>query len=280
MKICYSCDYENFTKEDVCERCSQPINGIKHEIFNIASFLKRNYQLYAIFGILVVLYEYLVGPSIPMEQKYIGIFPLLVAFYLILYLINKGAQIIKSRHWQSTEELIRRESSFQFIIFGGIHILIIVALVISLPTEARNFMGFFLGMFIFLIFFSANYTYEQDRKTFRILLLSILFFETAIFLFIILPFFAKITDNALFAFCYTWIVQISFYMGVGGMLAFSLITVGYNTICKQYGSFLSILIQDGKCRKYNLITLLLVDIFFGIILGVAFLSLKQLYATL
>ena len=58
MKICYFCDFENFNEEDVCERCCQPIIKIKHEVFNIASFIKRNYQLYAISGIFIALYEY------------------------------------------------------------------------------------------------------------------------------------------------------------------------------------------------------------------------------
>lgn len=280
MKICRFCDYENFTGGDVCERCSQSINDIRHEIFNIAGFIKRNYQLYATFGILVVLYEYLVRAEVPADQKYVGIFPLLIAFFLIVHLINKAAQTIKSRQWIPTEELLRRESSFQFLLFAGIHVLLIVALLVSLPIDTRNYMGFFLGMFIFLIFFSAKYTYEQDRKTFRILLLSVLLFEAAIFLFIILPFIARITDNAFFAFLYTWIVQISLYLAVGGILAFGLITVGYNTICKQYISFFSTLVKDWECRNYDLIVLLLADLFFGIILGAAVLSIKQIYASL
>ena len=119
MKICYFCDFENFNRDDYCERCGQDINGIRHEIFSIAGFIKQNYQLYAIFGILVGLYEYLVRAEVPADQKYVGIFPLIVAFYLILHLTNKSAQIIISRQWQNTEELIRRESSFQFIILGN-----------------------------------------------------------------------------------------------------------------------------------------------------------------
>jgi len=280
MKICYFCDFENFNRGDVCERCNQSINGIRHENFNIAGFIKRNYQLYAAFGILVALYEYLVRAEVPADQKYVGIFPLLIAFYLILHLTNKAAQIITSKQWQPEEELIRRESSFQFLIFGGIHILLIVALLVSLPKEARDYMGFFLGMFIFLIFFSANYTYEQYRKTFRILLWSVLCYEAFIFLFIIIPFLAKITDNALFAFYYTWIAQISLYMAVGGFLAYGLITVGYNVICRQYVPFLSILRQERERGNNNLRNLLIIDIVFGIILGVAILSIKQLYAIL
>jgi len=163
MKICYFCDFENFTRDDICERCGKNINEIRHENFNIPDFLKQNYQLYAIFGILVLLYEYLVRTEVPSNQKYLGIFPLIVAFYLILHLTNKSSLIIRSRQWQTTEELIRRESSFQFIIFSGFHILLIIAMLVSLPKEARDYMGFFIGMFIFLIFFSANYVSTSNR---------------------------------------------------------------------------------------------------------------------
>ena len=280
MKICYFCDFENFNNGDMCERCSQPINGIRHEIFNIAGFIKRNYQLYATFGILVVLYEYLVRMEVPPDQKYVGIFPLIIAFYLIVHLINKAAQTITSRQWQPAEELLRRESSFQFLIFGGIHILLIIALLVSLPKEARDFMGFFLGMFIFLIFFSANYTYEQYRKTFRILVWSILFFETFVILFIILPFVAKITNDTFIAFYYTWIAQISIYLAVGGFLAYGLITVGYNVICRQFVPFLSILQEERELGNYNLEIVLGLDVLLGIILGMFIFSLKQLYAGL
>jgi len=280
MKICYFCDFENFNNGDMCERCSQPINGIRHEIFNIAGFIKRNYQLYATFGILVVLYEYLVRMEVPPDQKYVGIFPLIIAFYLIVHLINKAAQTITSRQWQPAEELLRRESSFQFLIFGGIHILLIIALLVSLPKEARDFMGFFLGMFIFLIFFSANYTYEQYRKTFRILVWSILFFETFVILFIILPFVAKITNDTFIAFYYTWIAQISIYLAVGGFLAYGLITVGYNVICRQFVPFLSILHEERELGNYNLEIVLGLDILLGIILGMFIFSLKQFYAGL
>jgi hypothetical protein len=280
MKICRFCDFENFYRGDVCERCRQPINAIRHEIFNIAGFIKRNYQLYATFGILVALYEYLVRAEVPADQKYVGIFPLIIAFYLILHLTNKAAQTITSRQWQPAEELVRRESSFQFIIFSGIHILLIIALLVSLPKEARDYMGFFLGMFIFLIFFSANYTNEQYRKTFRILVWSVLFYEAFIFLFIIIPFVAKNTDNALFAFYYTWIAQISLYLAVGGFLAYAFITVGYNAIWGQYIPFLSILQQERERGNYNLEMVLGFDILFGMILGMIIFSIKDLYAGL
>jgi hypothetical protein len=278
MKICRFCDYENFNREDFCERCGKSINGIRHESFNIAGFIRQNYQLYAAFGILVALYEYLVRTEVPADQKYVGIFPLLIAFYLILHLINKAAQTINSRQWLPEEELLRRESSFQFLIFGGIHVLLIIALLVSLPKEARDFMGFFLGMFIFLIFFSANYTYEQYRKTFRILIWSVLCFEVFVLLFIILPFVARMTDDAIFAFYYTWIAQISIYLAVGGFLAYGLITVGYNVICRQFVPFLSILQEERERGNYYLEIVFGLDILLGIILGTFIFSLKQLYA--
>jgi hypothetical protein len=278
MKICYFCDFENFSRDDVCERCGHSIKEVRPENFNIAGFIKQNYQLYAIFGILVALYEYLVRAEVPTDQTYVGIFPLLVAFYLIFHLTNKAAQINISRKWQITEELVRRESTFQFFIFGGIHILLVIALLVSLPEETWNLMGFFLGTFIFLIFFSAHYSNEQYRKTFLILLLSVLFFEVSIVLLLIIPFLAQMTDNALFAFYYIWFTQISFYLAIGGFSAYLLITVGYNLICEQSIPFLSILQQERERENFKLELLLGIDVLVGIILIMIFISLKDPYA--
>ncbi|HII98037.1 MAG TPA: hypothetical protein HA272_01930 [Methanoregula sp.] len=278
MKICYFCDFENYITDDFCERCGQNINGIRHEIFNIAGFIKQNYQLYALFGILIALYEYLVRKEAPSDQLYLGIFPLIIAFYLILHLTNKASLIIRSRQWLTTEELIRRESSFQFIIFSGFHILLIIALLVSLPKEVRDYMGFFLGMFIFLIFFSANYTNEQYRKTFHILVVSIFCYELFIFLFIIIPLLAQIIDSAFFAFYYTWFAQIILYLAVGGFLAYSLITIGYNAICGQYIPFLSILQQEREAGNRIWELLFGIDLLLGIILTMVIFSLKDLYA--
>src|SRR5208283_5186689 len=128
MKICRACAYENFNSDDVCARCGQSINDFNPEIFNIAGFIKQNFQLYVIFGVLVGLYEYLIGKS----EYETAIFPLLIALYLIVHLIYKGIKTVKSKNWQPNEELIRRESTFQCLIFGIIHIFLIFALLISL----------------------------------------------------------------------------------------------------------------------------------------------------
>lgn len=267
MKICYFCDFENFNLGDVCVRCGQPISGIRHEIFNIPGFIKQNYQLYAIFGILVALYEYLVRAEVPAEQKYIGLFPLLFAFYLIFHLTNKAYKTSTSRHWQSTEELIHRESFFQFIIFAGTHALLILSLLMNTPIETRNYMGYSMGMFIFLIIFSANYSYEQNRKLFWILVLSVLSSEAFIFLRIISPFVAKIADSTNFVSCYTFIVQVPIYLALSGFLTYLLITVGPNIIREQYIPPLLILQRERERGKYILEIVLGLDILFGIILG-------------
>jgi uncharacterized protein YacL len=171
MKICRTCAYENFDSDDVCARCGQSINDVHPEIFNIAGFIKQNFQLYVIFGVLVGLYEYLIGKS----EYETAIFPLLIALYLIVHLIYKGIKTVKSKNWQPNEELIRRESTFQCLIFGIIHIFLIFALLISLfeniPTaSAQNFVGFILAMFLFVLYFSANFSNEQYRKSAKILL--------------------------------------------------------------------------------------------------------------
>jgi hypothetical protein len=281
MKICYFCDFENFTCEDFCERCNNSIIEIRHEIFNIPSFWKRNYQLYAIFAIFFTIYEYLTRSEVlTNDQKYIVIVPLIVAIYLFSHLTYKAWLIVKSRQWQNTEELTREKSFFEFIGICGIHVLLIIVLLVSLPKEARDYFGFLLGMFIFLIFFFVNYSYEQYRKTFRILVWSVLFFEIFIILLILIPFLAKITNNELFAFYYTWVAQISLYLAIGGFLAYALIAVGYNTIKGQYVPLLSILQQERERGNYNLELLLGIDVLIGIVLCCFIFSLKQLYAGL
>ena len=197
--------------------------------------------------------------------------------YLILHLINKAAQMVTSRRWSATEELVRIESSFQFFIFAGINILLILSLLKSLPSGVWSFMGISLGVFIFLTFFSANYTFEQHKKTLLILFGSIFLYEVFVILLIAIPFIAKITENALVAFCYTWIIQICLYLAIGGILAYALITVGYSMISGQGVPFLAILQQEREQGNYRLELLLGLDILIGIILTMFIPWLEQLY---
>jgi hypothetical protein len=279
MKECPFCHFENFNNMNRCAKCDYPIDNTLQENFNIAEFLKKNYQLYAIFGILIALFEYIMK-EVPVEQKYVGIFPLIVAFYLILHLTNKAASIIKSRVWQNDEELLRRESSFQFFIFCLIHALLVITLLMSLPEVVRNFTGFALGSFIFIIFFSANFSDEQNRKTLYILVVSGLFYEIFLSLFLIIPFLAKITNNEFFVTSYTWLILIFLYLATGGIIAYFLVTVGYNLFSDINIPLLLIFRQEREKEDYTLELLTGLVILFGIFLSTILLSIKDLYSGL
>jgi hypothetical protein len=286
MKICYECSHENFNSNDVCARCGQSINNIHPEIFNIAGFIKQNFQLYVIFGVLVALYEYLIQ-----KPRYeTAIFPLLIALYLILHLIYKGIRIVKSKNWQSNEELIRRESTFQCLIFVIIHISLIVALLISLfeniPTlSAQIIVGNILAMFLFVLYFSANFSNEQYRKSAKILLWGIFLYEIAVMLVLFIPLFAKITDNnpiftpiinnPSFPTVYTGIFQFFLCLGVGAFLAYGLLMVVNNTIWKERVPYFIILNRERSIKIW-----LIIDVIFGIVLLLVFLFIQQLYAIL
>jgi hypothetical protein len=212
--------------------------------------------------------------------------------YLILHLVYKGLRVIKSNPWLPAEELIRRESTFHYLIFGVIHILLILALVITLfeslltNPSAQNYMGFILGMFLFVLYFSANYTFEQTIKITKILLLAVFAYEVAVMLVLIIPILSKITDNfpffgsivnntPSFPTIYTGIFQIFFYLGVGGCLAYGLITIIYNEICQEKIPFFTIFSRENGLRKY-----LFLDIGFGIVVILILSFIQQIYTFL
>jgi hypothetical protein len=286
MKICCGCSHENFNSNDVCAHCGQSINDIHPEIFNIAGFIKQNFQLYVIFGVLVALYEYL----IPKPQYVTALFPLLIALYLILHLIYKGIRIVKSKNWQSNEELIRRESTFQCLIFGIIHIFLIFALLISLfeniPTaSAKIYAGIILAMFLFVLYFSADFSYEQYRKSAKILLFGTFLYEFAVMLILFIPLFAKITDNnpiftpiisnPSFPNFYSGIFWFFLCLGVGAFFAYVLITIVYNAIWKEHIPYFIILSRERSIKIW-----LIIDVIFGIVLFLVFIFIQQLYAIL
>jgi uncharacterized membrane protein len=286
MKICYNCDHENFVENSNCERCSHSITEVRPESFNIAGFLRRNYPLYGIIGILVAIFEYMLK-ELPSDRKSICVFPLLIALYLILHLIVKGSQIINSRSWQNNEELLRRESGFHFFIFYIIHILLIISLIFSLVTlseSARNFVGFALGVFIFIVFFSQNFTHEQNRKSLGILIFSIFCIEVFLTLFLLLPFVAVAVDSQNMAkdvveniaFYYTWFTQLFIFLGIGGMIAYVITIFGYNQFSEDTIPFFSIFEEENEHDYLKLFFGII--ILYGIGLGTILLSLKSLYA--
>jgi len=228
--------------------------------------------------------------ELPPERKIISIFPLLIALYLILHLIVKGPQIINSRSWQREEELLRRESGFHFYIFFMIHILIIGSLLLSLITileNAINYVGFALGIFIFIVIFLQNFTQNHNRKSLGILIFSIFCLEVVLTLILLLPFIAVAVTNQNFApsevkniaFCYTWGTQLLIYLGFGGLSAYFITVTGYNQFSKDTIPFSSMFERTQGSNQPDKIELFLGSvILYGIILGTILMSLKSLYA--
>jgi hypothetical protein len=281
MKECPFCNFENFTHLDICENCNYPITVILQDNFNIAVFLKKNYQIYAIFGILLALFEYIMKEA-PSEEKIVGLLPLIVAFYLILYLLQKSFRVVMSRIWNSSEEFLRRDCSFQLFIFYLIHVSLVISLLVILPESQRNFMGFLVGAFIFIIYFASDFTNNQIRKELLILLSSILSFEIALFLFLIIPFVAKIPGSDFFASYYGWIVSVLLYLSTGGLIAFTIIIYGYNGISNQRLNLSlialeSILSQERENGHTFIDWLLTLDLFIGTFLITILFCLKDFY---
>ena len=280
MKECPYCNFENFTDRHFCANCHYPIEMILQENFNIATFLKKNYQLYAIFGILLALFEYILKEH--PKQEIVGLFPLIIAVYLILFLLHKSLKIMRSRIWDTSEEFLRHECSFQFVLFYLIHFSLIITLLVILPETQRNIMGFLLGAFIFIIYFASNFSNNQIRKELLILLSSVLFYEIALFLFLIIPFLDKIPGNGIIATYYGWFVSILLYFGTGGIIAFAIIIFGYNMFSLQhfdfsYSTMDSLLSRERENGKILLDWLLTLDIFIGSQLVIILLCITDFY---
>jgi hypothetical protein len=288
MKICHECDHENFVRTDICEHCNNSIRQVRPESFDIAGFIRRNYQLYGTFGILIAIFEYMLK-ELPGDRKSISIFPLLIALYLILHLMVKGWQIIRSRNWQRDDELLLRESGFNFFIFCMIHFLLIIALILSLLSlseNAKNFVGFALGVFIFIVLFSSNFSHEQNRKSLSILTIGVFCLEIFFTLFLLLPFVAVAVDKVNMttsvveeiAFYYTWFNQLFFSLGIGGIIAYFITIIGYNQFSEDSNPFLSIFVQEQGNDDDFLKLFIGIVVLYGIILFTFLLSLKSLYA--
>ena len=233
MKICYNCDFENFIHDDFCERCHWNISTIRDEIFTIAGFIRRNYQLYAVFGILVGLFTYLFKPEQSFYVKEAGLIPLLVAIYIILHLMNKCRLVFITTNWENFEEIRRRESFFDCIIFYGFHIFFVLALIVIVPSETKILFGILSGACIFLTFFSADFSETQHRIMMLIVLVSIFLFELTLILIISIPAVATIANDETVAFVYLWGTTIVVTLSMGGLIAYYLVTLIYSVFFNE-----------------------------------------------
>lgn len=266
MKICYNCDFENFIQDDFCERCNWNINGIRDETFDIAGFIRRNYQLYAIFGILVGLFTYLFRPEQSLYVKDAGLVPLLIAIYIILHLMNKARLIFISTHWDNFEEIRRRESFFDCIIFYVFHIFLIIALIATIPSEIKILFGFLSGVFIFLTFFSADFSESQHRIVMLMLLISIFCLELTFLLIISIPAVAAFANNEIIAFIYLWGTTIIVTLSTGGLFSYYVVTMIYNVFFHENIQY-QIIFQRNVDNQISSVEFMMgIVILFGLIL--------------
>jgi hypothetical protein len=134
MKVCPNCNYDNFNNVENCEGCGQPIRSIRPETFNIVDFTKKNSDLYAVIGIFLALFEYLINNS-DSTVRAISLCPLFISAYLLFALISKGNNIVRSQHYEGTDNQYFNENSFEFWIFLSINVLFLIGLVWSAGSQ-------------------------------------------------------------------------------------------------------------------------------------------------
>ena len=179
MKICPNCNYENFSNPNFCEGCGQDLHLVRPEFFTIVNFIKKNSEVYAVFGILIALFQYFFT-SQDSNVKIISLFPLFISGYLLLSLLIKADQIVDTQSFENSYNRYFNENSFEFWIFLSINLAFFVGLILS--TGPNYYLPIFLlGIVtIFLIIFSRKITYitktnHQELLTFstRLNLLAI-----------------------------------------------------------------------------------------------------------
>jgi hypothetical protein len=99
MKICPNCDFENFNRRVLCERCAHRIWEIRNEQFDIVNFIVRNSSVYVVISVLIALSAFLIDPTLfgsasttilTSQITMIIVVPLFFSFYLIIQLSLKA----------------------------------------------------------------------------------------------------------------------------------------------------------------------------------------------
>lgn len=232
MKICPNCNYENFSNPNFCEGCGQDLHLVRPEFFTIVNFIKKNSEVYAVFGILIALFQYFFT-SQDSNVKIISLFPLFISGYLLLSLLIKADQIVDTQSFENSYNRYFNENSFEFWIFLSINLAFFVGLILS--TGPNYYLPIFLlGIVtIFLIIFSRKITYitktnHQELLTFstRLNLLAISLGEISFIVFQLLSNLIKqLTDPTIYIVT-IMIPIIIFFFGIGTVIA--------NMVISQY----------------------------------------------
>ena len=219
MIRCPKCKFENFNKRDYCEKCGDSISHITPESFHFAEYIKENSQIYSVIGILIAVSAYLINLRDPNTDS-IVFFMILVAAYLVLFLLQKGYKIVKNY------PLIKNNNYFYFLNFthfcfySFVHLVLIYAMFYYIPNNLRIWIAAVLGFFIVSLF-----TLQDIAKGKKVnLLLTIIFavFLTEIILiqFLAIPFFSSIINSEDFAFYYLWSIPVISDFIAGGIIAY------------------------------------------------------------
>jgi hypothetical protein len=144
-------------------------------------------------------------------------FLVLVAIYLILYLIQKGARIIKSRTWDNDKPFLKVLSVFHYYFFVLFHSLLIVGLFYYIPENLRLFIAIIVGFFAVMTIHLQTLSKGNDPDLSLIVPITIVLFEIVLILIFLIPFFAANVNDATFAFYYLWSIPVLQYLIAGVM---------------------------------------------------------------
>ena len=144
MKICPTCNFENFHRSNLCDRCKSSIWYIKEEPFLIDQFIVSNSNTYVIISILIALSAFLYDPNlfnqpgtsvISSQFSSIITIPLFFSIYLLFKLI------LKAWCYLNIDEETVSPNLIQIYLFTVIHLMMIVGLLFILD-KTNNFGGF------------------------------------------------------------------------------------------------------------------------------------------
>ena len=144
MKICPICNFENFHRSNLCERCKSGIWYIKDESFRIDQFIVANSNSYVIISVLIALSAFLYDPSlfnqpsasvISNQFSSIITIPLFFSIYLLFKLVLKAWSYFNFDENKVTQNLI------QIYLFALLQLMLIVGLLLIL-VKTNNFGGF------------------------------------------------------------------------------------------------------------------------------------------
>lgn len=215
MKFCPNCEFENFNRADFCERCGSSLYNIQNEDFYFADFIKRNYQIYAIIGIFIVLFTYLFGNS-DINVKNASIIPLLITIYLI------GFLMLKAGNYSSIRKDGEFEKRIELFAFLFIHVGLILGLIASVGTQYILSIGLLSGFFLALLV--SVWRGEIEDRLWKLLLIIVLFLELGLLFVLILPAFLHyFFDPTLFLY-YAMIMYALLFFSIGGFFGYLTIT--------------------------------------------------------